>query len=94
MLGTSFWPDVEITQDGVRLIAIEVKLIRPGDRASGALAQTIGQAVIYSFAYPKVFAFVAHYGAYDARCDEYDQELQDRLLPLNVEMIMRRPGSR
>ncbi len=93
LLGTSFWPDVEVSDDGTRLIAIEVKLIRREHRPSAAIAQALGQAIIYSFAYPKVFTFVVHSGPYDDRCDEYDSELHTRLLPLNIEVVVRRLGN-
>ena len=48
LLGTSFWPDIEISEGGTRRAAIEVKLIHPRQRASHAIAEAIGQSVIYS----------------------------------------------
>lgn len=93
LLGTSFWPDVEVSEDGTRLIAIEVKLIQPQHRPSAAIAQALGQAIIYSFAYPKVFTFVVHSGPYDERCNEYDLELHKRLAPFSIEVVVRRLGN-
>src|SRR5262249_41019137 len=60
--GTSFWPDVEVRDGQTALIAVEIKLVRK--RASKALAEALGQALIYSCHYPKVFALVVHLGAY------------------------------
>ena len=88
--GTSFWPDVEITEDGTPLAAIEVKLIRARQSASKALAEALGQSVIYSIRYPRVFAFVVHYGRSNDRYHDEDPALDRRLLPLNVELIVRR----
>lgn len=90
LLGTSFWPDVEVTEDGTQLAAIEVKFIRAGQPASKALAEVIGQAVIYSIRYPRVFAFVINYGRSDDRYHAADADLDKRLMPFNIELILRR----
>ena len=90
LYGTSFWPDIEVTEDEARLAAVEVKLIRPGHRASKALAEAIGQSIIYSIRYPHVFAFVVHGGRSDARLHEEDTGLEKRLLQFNVELVVRR----
>lgn len=91
LFGTSFWPDVEVSEDGTRLAAIEVKLIRPGRPASKAIAEAIGQSIIYSIRYPRVFTFIVHTGRSDDRYHAEDAGLEKRLLPLNVEIIFRRP---
>jgi len=90
--GTSFWPDVEVTEGTVRLAAIEVKLIRSRQPASKAIAEAIGQSIIYSIRYPHVFAFIVHYGRSDARLHDEDAGLEKRLSPYNVELILRRSG--
>ena len=94
LLGTSFWPDVAITEVAVGLVAIEVKLIRAQQPASKALAEAIGQSLIYSIRYPRVFAFVVHYGRSDSRYHTEDADLDKRLAPFNIELILRRqePG--
>ena len=89
--GTSFWPDVEVTEGTARLAAIEVKLIRPGQPASKAIAEAIGQSMIYCIRNPYVFAFIAHYGRSDARSHDEDAGLEKRLSPYNIELILRRP---
>jgi hypothetical protein len=101
LLGTSFWLDIEVTERGEPLIAIEVKLIRAtnaGTRRhaarSGPIAEALGQAVVYSCHYPKAFALVVHLGAYDSRCTEYDSKLEKCLARLNIELILRRPGEK
>ena len=92
LLGTSFWPDVEVTESTVRLAAIEVKLIRSQQPASKAIAEAIGQSIIYSIRYPHVFTFLVHYGRSNARHHEEDAGLEKRLSPYNVELILRRSG--
>jgi hypothetical protein len=87
--GTSFWPDVEVTEGTARLAAIEVKLIRSGQPASKAIAEAIGQSIIYSIRNPHVFTFIVHYGRSDARLPDEDAGLEKRLSPYNVELIRR-----
>jgi hypothetical protein len=92
LLGTSFWPDVEVTEGTVRLAAIEVKLICSQQPASKTIAEAIGQSIIYSIRYPHVFTFLVHYGRSDARHHQEDAGLEKRLSPYNVELILRRSG--
>lgn len=89
LLGTRFWPDVEIRAGTTAVAAIEVKLIRQAHSASKAIAEAIGQSLIYSIRYPRVFAFVVHYGRSNHRYHDDDAELAKRLSPLNVELILR-----
>lgn len=69
-------------------MAIEAKVVRKG--ASGPIAEAIGQAVVYSCVYPKVYVFVAHSGVHNPKLIEHDEKLVERLLPLNVDVIVRR----
>ena len=60
--GMQFCPDAEFKINGERLLAFEVKLIRPGD-PSGSFAKAIGQAVSYrSLGYDAAFVL-----AFDTR---------------------------
>lgn len=93
LLATSFWPDVEVTEGTICLAAIEVKLIRSQQAASKAIAEAIGQSIIYSIRYPHVFTFLVHYGRSDARHHEEDAGLEKRLSPFNVEVILRRSAN-
>ena len=68
-----------------------MKLIRSGQPASKAIAEAIGQSIIYSIRYPHVFSFIVHYGRSDARSHDEDTGLDKRLSPYNVELILRRP---
>ncbi|MBW3587891.1 MAG: hypothetical protein KY429_00535 [Actinobacteria bacterium] len=88
-LGTSFWPDLVITDNGSPLCAVEIKLIQPG--SARGIASSIGQAVIYSCAYPYVYILLAHFGVYDERSSDHDQALLERLTPMNVDVIIRGP---
>ncbi|HXH22404.1 MAG TPA: hypothetical protein VNN10_10260 [Dehalococcoidia bacterium] len=94
LLGTRFWPDVEIRAGTTAVAAIEVKLIRQGHPASKAIAEAVGQSLIYSIRYPRVFTFVVHYGRSDLRYHDDDAELAKRLSRLNVELILRRTSDR
>src|ERR1051326_7794257 len=47
LCGTSFWPDVELRSEGKPLIGIEVKYVREKQSASKAIAETLGQSLIY-----------------------------------------------
>ena len=90
--GTSFWPDVDVSEGPIPLAAIEVKIIRPPQGASTAIAEAIGQSIIYSVRYPHVFTFVVHYGRSDVRFHDEDDTLTKRLALCNVELIVRGPG--
>ena len=89
LLGTSFWPDVEISDEKKGLVAIEVKLIQPNRPASKAIAEAIGQSLIYSIRYPRAYAFIVHYGKSDDGLRAGDTKLMDQLLRLNIELIVR-----
>ena len=89
LLGTRFWPDIEIRAGTTAVAAIEVKLIRDGHPASKAIAEAIGQSLIYSIRHPRVFTFVVHYGRSNYRYHDDDAELTKRLSHLNVELILR-----
>jgi hypothetical protein len=89
LLGTSFWPDVEVTAGTARLAAIEVKSIRSQQPTSKAIAEAIGQSIIYSIRYPHVFTFIVHYGRSDTRHHEDATGLANRLAPYNVELVLR-----
>jgi hypothetical protein len=45
--GSQFHPDISLIYRGHRLVAVEVKILRGGDR-SGAISKAVGQAVIYA----------------------------------------------
>ena len=91
MLGTSFWPDVVVTEGDARHVAIEVKMVREGaGGASKAIAETIGQSVIYTTQYPSVFAFILHRGRTDKRLHELDHVLLKQLLSRDIELILRK----
>jgi hypothetical protein len=88
--GTTCWPDVVITLGDTRLVAIEVKRVGAKMKFSKPLVETIGQSIIYSALWPRVFAFIVHYGR-DLDRDHADDEALARQLSLcNIELIVRR----
>jgi hypothetical protein len=90
LLGTSFWPDLDVKEGNTRHVAIEVKIVREGARgASKAIAETIGQSVIYATQYPFIFAFVVHRGRTDKRLHDLDDALTAQLSNHSIELILR-----
>ena len=90
-LGTSFWPDLAIHKGNSCIIAIEVKYIREDQSASKALAETIGQSIIYTLRYEHVIAFVLHRGKRGRSLEEYTESLRNVLVRNRVELVLRRP---
>jgi len=62
LFGTSFWPDIEIRSAGKPVIGIEVKYVRPDKSASKAVAEAIGQSLIYTLRYSTVIVFYSPRG--------------------------------
>lgn len=91
LYGTSFWPDVELRSQPGPLVGIEVKYVRSGQSASHAIAETLGQSLIYTIRYPAVIAFILHDGKYDPRLTgANDAEVRKRLQASGIELIVRR----
>jgi hypothetical protein len=93
LLGTSFWPDIEIKDGNKLLAAIEVKLVRRDQSASKALAEAVGQGVVYAVRYPWVFVLIVHYGRSNDRLHKEDTSFEKRLLLFNIELILRRAAT-
>jgi hypothetical protein len=91
LFGTSFWPDVEIRSADKPLLGIEVKYVRPDQSASKAIAETIGQSLIYRLRYTTVVAFILHAGKYSAKLEDYDEQMRERLRSIGIELLLRRP---
>ena len=70
LLGTNFWPDIEISLGGNPVLAIEVKYQKKSLPA--ALALLIGQCLIYKLKYRSVIGFILHRGPINPNYNEYD----------------------
>jgi hypothetical protein len=92
-LGTSFIPDFTLTYMGQRLIACEVKFLRPG-AVQSAVATAIGQSAIYSAA--GFQAACVFFVDWEGALTETDHEHADRQLSIgagSVPLVLRRRGS-
>ena len=90
LCGTSFWPDAEIRSLEGPLIGIEVKYVRRGQSASKAIAETLGQTLIYRLRYNAVIAFILHEGVYNRRLCEHDERSEERLARNGIQLVLRR----
>ncbi len=91
LFGTSFWPDIEIRSADKPLIAIEVKYVRPDKSSSKAIAEAIGQSLIYTLRCSAVITFILHAGKYNAKLVGYDDQMHQRLRSNGIELVLRRP---
>src|SRR5437588_51314 len=91
LFGTSFWLDIEIRSTDKPLIGIEVKYVRPDQPPSKAIAETIGQSLIYTLRYSSVVAFILHAGKHNANLADYDDHMQQRLRSNGVQLVVRKP---
>jgi hypothetical protein len=87
--GTSFWPDIEISESGKPLIAVEIKHIPQDKSASKRIAEAIGQALIYRVRYPYTIVFVLNRGKHTTEGAEQDDELRTFLHDCGIELILR-----
>jgi hypothetical protein len=94
LLGTSFWPDLELQFRGKPILVIELKLVKPGPRTglSKSISEALGQMLIYTLKYPHVIGFVAQSVAGDAKRHEYDNEFPELCRRHEVKLLIRRFG--
>ena len=88
LLGTNFWPDVEISYKGKPAIAIEVKYAKRG--LPGAISSTIGQCLIYKLKYPYVAGFLIYRGPTNPKLNEYDAPFHGMIKRLGFPLVIRR----
>lgn len=88
LLGTDFWPDIEVREGDNYFLAAEVKLV--GDNASG-ISTGIGRAFIHSLQFPWVIIFVLDKGRKrDRSKHQWDHDLQSSLWHKhNVKLVLR-----
>ena len=89
MLGTSYWPDLEIREGNEAIVGMEVKLIRKNHSPAKPIAEAFGQALIYLLRYPVVYVVIVHYGNYNPNLNENDKRWQKLLTDLNIRLIVR-----
>lgn len=73
LLGSDFWPDMVLEEEGEPVAAILVKLVRV--KPSG-LTQAAGRALVQSYRYPWVLAFVLDKGKRRREKRELDHEFR------------------
>ena len=87
LLGTNFWPDIEISKNGNPLLAIEVKLVRKS--LATAVSAAIGQCLIYKLKYKYVICFIRNQVKTDPKYNEFDEQFWQMLERLKLELIIR-----
>lgn len=87
LLGTNFWPDIEIAHHGKPIIAIEIKY---ATSLPGALSSALGQCMIYKLKYEYVMAFIVHKGpTLNSRYNEYNNAFWELVSKHGIPMIIR-----
>ncbi len=89
MLGTSYWPDLEIREANEAILGMEIKLIRKNHSPAKPLAEAFGQALIYRLRYPLVYVMVVHYGNSNPNLNKNDKDWLKLLKGLNIGLIVR-----
>ena len=90
IFGTSFWPDLEIRQiGGPAVVGIEVKYARTSKEVSKAVAESLGQAVIYRLRYVTTIAFVLCRDRRIPASDELQNRFDAQLLQQGIRLIVR-----
>ena len=87
LLGTNFWPDIEISKDGQPLLAVEVKLAK--DSLATAISATIGQCLLYKLKYKYVIGFIRNQRKINPQCNEFDEQFEEMLENLEFPLIIR-----
>ncbi len=90
LLGTSFWPDLEIRKANKPILGMEIKIIRKNKSAAKPLAEAFGQSLIYLLRYPLVYIMVVHYGNYNPNLNKTDKQWLKLLKSLKIRLILRR----
>lgn len=90
IFGTSFWPDLEIRQPGgAPVLGIEVKYARTSREVSKAIAESLGQAVIYRLRYSSTIAFVLCRDRRIPAPDALQNRFHTQLLQHGIRLIVR-----
>ena len=89
LFGTTFWPDIVVSCNGVPSLAIEVKHIRKGQSPAKAIAETIGQCLIYSLLYPRVIGFILRDGTPEPEPLAEEKRLREMLAKFGIDIAMR-----
>ena len=87
LLGTNFWPDIEISKNGASLLAVEVKLVRKS--LATAVSATIGQCQIYKLKYKHVIGFISNQVRINPHYNEFDKQFEEMLKRLEFSLIIR-----
>jgi hypothetical protein len=87
LLGTNFWPDIEISKNGESLLAVEVKLARKS--LATAISETLGQCLIYKLKYDYVIGFIKNRVRFYLQYNEFDKQFEEMLEKLGFPLIIR-----
>jgi hypothetical protein len=87
LLGTNFWPDIEISTNGEPFLAVEVKLAQKS--LAGAISGTIGQCLIYKLKYKYVIGFIKNQARINPHYNEFDARFEEMLNRMEFPLIIR-----
>jgi hypothetical protein len=87
LLGTNLWPNIEISNDGQPIIAIEVKYTKS---LPAAISSTLGQCLIYKLKYDHVIGFIFYNGKkMNAKFNDYNEPFWEMVSGLDIALIIR-----
>ena len=91
LFGTTFWPDFAIHRGGENegVVAVEIKLVKPGRQVASAISQAFGQALIYRLVYQKVLVLIVHRGRARPSNHEHDAAMIERLSQRDISVVFR-----
>ncbi len=89
LFGVTFWPDIVVLRGREPILGVEVKHIREGHSPTHAIAETIGQSLIYRLLYPRVIAFVLRDGLAEPKPLENEARLREIVAGCRIDLVMR-----
>ncbi len=88
LLGTNFWPDIEISYADQPIIAIEVKFAKKS--LPSAISSTLGQCLVYKLKYKYVIGFIVYIGSkLNVKFTEYNEAFWEMISGLDIPLIIR-----
>ena len=88
--GHSFWPDIFVRRGDTDLLAVELKFAKKSP--TGAIAQMIGQCLIYRAKYSQVIGFLVKHEHY-VGCDDDTENVGRLLNGHDIRIVIRQGGT-
>ena len=87
--GGSFWPDILIRQGESDFLVLELKQVKAKRSLTKALAEMIGQCLVYRSKYPQVIGFLVNHGLGDAESNQHTEHLLGLLSSHDIRIVIR-----